>query len=75
MSCDFWSGTLWFNKDYQFNVKEWYQFEKYNLSACSQSPDAQVAINMDYESMRDKNIISIYVIKIHRGFVKNAKNY
>jgi len=46
MSCDFCRGTLWLNKDYQLNVKERYQFEKYNVSAFSQTPDAKVRINM-----------------------------
>jgi hypothetical protein len=46
MSCDFCRGKLWLNKDYHLKVKEQYQFEKYNVSACSQSPDAEVDINM-----------------------------
>jgi hypothetical protein len=46
MSCDFCRGTIWLNKDYHLNIKERYQLEKYNMPACSQSPDAEVDINM-----------------------------
>ena len=57
-------GTLWLNKGYYLNVKECYLFEKYNVSARSQSPNIEVDISMVYESMRDNKTISIYVIEI-----------
>ena len=68
MSCDFRRGTLWLNKDYDWNVKEQYQAENCYVSACSQSAYPQIDFNLAEESIRDNIIIWCTSLQIEAAY-------